>query len=301
VGSSNSVTGANSSAFGTGNTVNGTNSGAFGTGNAVTGNGSFAFGDPNIVNGNGTFATGNNNNINVPATVGNGDNINVFGSSNNVASTANASGSAILGNTNTVNAVNAIAVGNGSTVSGAAGISLGGGNNVAQAGAVAIGNGVTTTRANQIAVGNGGNTYTLAGINSAASLAAQTGAVRVVTADAAGNLATANITIPDVGGLTNQVSALDGRVGALESSVLRLRRDMQRSFEGTALAMAMAGAVLPAGKNYALSGGWGTYRGENAFAASGVARLTDNLYAQAAIGLGMKGGVGGRLGLTLAW
>lgn len=33
----------------------------------------------------------------------------------------------------------------------------------------------------------------------------------------------------------------------------------------------------------------GTFRGENAFAASGVARLNDNLYAQAGFGWGMKG------------
>lgn len=260
----------------------------------------------------GYSVTGNNNNVNVPASAGNGDNINVFGSTNILASTANASGSAVLGNNNTINATNAIALGNSSTISGQSAISLGGGNTVSanavvlgnsssvsgqsaslcwvaatpstrprrrarqqrplqgsprfrwvaapssteptpshsatarsfpghlpfrwvaatmlpQAGAVAIGNGVTTTRANQIAVGTSGNTYTLAGINSAASPAAQTGPVRVVTADAAGNLATANISIPDLGGITNQVSALDGRVGVLESNPAQLRKDVRRS------------------------------------------------------------------------
>lgn len=294
VGSNSTVTGANSSSFGTGNTVNGTNSGAFGTGNSVTGDGSFAFGDPNVVNGNGTFVTGNDNNVNAPATAGNGDNINLLGSGNTVASEASASGSAIVGNTNTVNATNAVAIGNGSTVTGAGGISVGGGNTVAQAGAVAIGNGVTTTRANQVSLGNTGNTYTLAGITSADSLAAQSGTVQFVTSDAAGNLATANISIPDISGL-------DSRVGSLETSVSQLQKDMRRSFEGTALAMAMGGAILPEGKTYAISAGWGTFRGENAFAASGVAKLNDNFYAQGGVGVGARGGVGGRLGLTVAW
>lgn len=211
-----------------------------------------------------------------------------------MASAANASGSAVVGNTNTINAINAIAVGNGSTVTGAGGMSLGGGNSVAQAGAVAIGNGVTTTRANQVSLGNAGNTYTLAGISSAASLAAQSGPVQVVTADSAGNLATTNISIPDISGL-------DGRVGALETSVTQLQKDMRRSFEGSALAMAMGGAILPEGKTYAISAGWGTFRGENAFAASGVAKLNDNFYAQGAVGVGARGGVGGRLGLTVSW
>ncbi|TIX51148.1 hypothetical protein E5222_01315 [Alteraurantiacibacter aquimixticola] len=357
VGSNSTVTGANSSAFGTGNTVNGTNSGAFGTGNTVAGNGSFAFGDPNVVNGNGTFVTGNNNNVNVPATAGNGDNINLLGSNNTVASAANASGSAIVGNSNTVNAVNAIAVGNSSTVTGADAVSLGSGNNVAHVGAVAIGNGVTTTQDQQVAIGNAGNTYTFAGINSAASLAAQSGPVQVVTADASGNLATTVLDIPDVSGLTsdvasldgrvdtletdvgglttqvasvdgrvgtletnvsglttevatlgttvnglsNQVTAIDGRVGILESGVAELRDDIRRGYEGSALAMAMGGAILPQGASFAVSGGWGTYRGEHAFSLSGVGRLGNNVYAQGGLGVGERGGVGGRAGVTLAW
>src|SRR5262249_38531665 len=65
----------------------------------------------------------------------------------------------------------------------------------------AIGNGAATTRADQVAIGTGKNTYTLAGINSLASLGAQSGTLRVVTADPAGNLATA----PFPGGGTGTV------------------------------------------------------------------------------------------------
>jgi autotransporter adhesin len=71
--------------------------------------------------------------------------------------------------------------------------------------------------------------------------------------------------------------------------------------EGTAIAMSMAGATLPAGKTYAISAGWGTYRGEQGFSASGLVRLSDHAYASAGIGLGSRGSVGARAGVTLAW
>jgi hypothetical protein len=57
-------------------------------------------------------------------------------------------------------------------------------------GAVAIGNGAQATRQNQVVLGTGAYTYTLPGITSAASSAAQTGPVQLVTSDANGNLAT---------------------------------------------------------------------------------------------------------------
>jgi hypothetical protein len=112
-----------------------------------------------------------------------------------------------------------------------------------------------------------------------------------------------------IAAINNQVGNLDGRVGSLESrtgvlegNVAELQRGLRRSYEGTAIALAMAGATLPAGKNFALSANWGTFRGENGFAATGVARLTDNVYAHAGVGLGTdRGGVGGRAGLTFAW
>jgi trimeric autotransporter adhesin len=64
----------------------------------------------------------------------------------------------------------------------------------------------------------------------------------------------------------------------------------------------MAGATLPPGKNFALSANWGTFRGENGFAATAVARVSDNLFAHAGVGVGTeRGGVGGRAGVTYAW
>ena len=66
--------------------------------------------------------------------------------------------------------------------------------------------------------------------------------------------------------------------------------------------MAMAGATLPPGKNFAISANMGTFRGEAGFAATAAVRLTDNVFAHGGVGLGTsRGGVGARAGVTLAW
>lgn len=268
--------GANSSVFGTNNTVTGANSGAFGTANTVNGNGSYAFGDPNVLNGNNSFIVGDNNNVNVPNAAGNGNNINVVGSGNTLASTASASGSNVFGGGNTVNGANAIAIGNGNTV---------GFDN-----SVAIGNGVTTSRTNQVAIGTAVQTYTMAGISSAASRAAQTGATRFVTTDASGNLATSTFD-------PASVAALDGRVGALEAHLNKLRKESRR---GVASAMALSSAPMPSAPgrlSYVLNGA--TYRGESAVGGSVAYRLDTNVPIAITGGVAGSpgGGVGGRFGI----
>ncbi len=47
--------------------------------------------------------------------------------------------------------------------------------------------------------------------------------------------------------------------------------------------------MLPEGKNFAVSTNFGTYRGETGFGASGVARITDNVFVSGGIGLGTSG------------
>jgi trimeric autotransporter adhesin len=165
VGSSNSVTGANSGAFGTGQTVNGTGSFGIGDPNTINGNNTFVTGNNNTINGNGSFVYGNTNNVNTvtnagAGTSGWGDNINVVGSSNTLASTASANGSAVLGNSDTVNATNAIAIGNSITVSGTDAIGIGQGANATGNGAAAVGQGASAnqlvaTAFGQFATANG--------------------------------------------------------------------------------------------------------------------------------------------------
>ena len=64
--------------------------------------------------------------------------------------------------------------------------------NATFANSTAVGTGATTTRANQVVLDTAGNTYTMPGIASAASLGAQSGPTAFVTTDANGNLATSS-------------------------------------------------------------------------------------------------------------
>ena len=151
---------------------------------------------------------------------------------------------------------------------------------------------MTTTRNNQVLVGLAANTYTLPGITSAASLAAQTGATQFVTTDAAGNLAVSPFGPGTIGNLSAQVTDLQNTVATLQ----------HRAYEGTAVAIAMGGTVLPDNKRYAITANFGTFRGENAFAASAAVRINEFVVANAALGTGLaRGGVGGRVGATFAW
>ncbi|MER8545491.1 YadA-like family protein [Mesorhizobium sp. M0018] len=84
---------------------------------------------------------------------------------------------------------------------------------------VAVGQGVTTTRANQVAIGNSSATYTLSGINSAASREAQSGPKYLVTSDAAGNLATASVNIDELEGLADDVAAHTTQIASLNTTV----------------------------------------------------------------------------------
>ncbi len=163
------------------------------------------------------------------------------------------------------------------------------------ANSTAIGAGATTTKANQVVVGTATNTYTMPGINSAASLASQVGPTKVVTTDANGNLGTANFNPQDVTGLQTNVAVLQGNVAALQSQ-------MRQAFEGTAMAIAMGGSALPGDKKFAISTNWGTFRGENAAAVLAQARVTDNIVLNAGVAMGFAhSGIGGRAGVTFAW
>lgn len=124
--------------------------------------------------------------------------------------------------------------------------------------------------------GTTSNTYTTPGITSAASSEAQGAVVGIVTTDANGNLASD-------GGATF--------------------RRIDENREGVAMALAVAGTLsLPPGKNFALTGNWGTFEGDNALGFSGTARISKNLYFNAGIGSGLsRGTTGGRAGFTALW
>jgi autotransporter adhesin len=143
-------------------------------------------------------------------------------------STAGAASSMALGDTANATAANATAIGAHST----AGF----------ANSTAIGTGATTTAANQIAVGTATNTYRMAGVASAASLAAQTGPTKFVTTDAAGNLAASSFSAPDISGLQSGLSTLQGQVASLQGQI---GANLTEARRGIAAAVATASAPMP--------------------------------------------------------
>jgi autotransporter adhesin len=192
-----------------------------------------------------------------------------------------------------------IAVGPSSVASGESSIAIGNGANAAHAGSVAIGPGAATTREGQVALGSSGSTYTLAGISSEASRAAQEGATRLVTTDLAGNLATVDLDIGVLSGLGGRVGALENGLAALDAEI---DRGMRRAEGGIAAAMALGGTVMPPDTTFAVSFNLATYRGEQGFSAAAVARVTDNVWVSGGFaGSTVKGSTGGRAGVTFGW
>ena len=173
--------------------------------------------------------------------------------------------------------------------------------------ATAIGAGATTTRANQVVVGTASNTYTMAGINSAASRAAQSGDVRFVTADSQGNLATADISVSqqsmlNLVNIATAMTDLQGRVSNLEQAVYNLRGDMDRANEGVAMAIAMGGGWLPDDKIFAISTNYGNFQSQSALAVSTYYRVSRNVVVNAGVGYGFRhNAVGSRVGALVAW
>ena len=69
------------------------------------------------------------------------------------------------------------------------------------------------------------------------------------------------------------------------------------------MAFAMAGQQpISPDKNTSVSVNWGNFEGENAFAFGAAARVADDVYLSAGLGLGVStGAVGGRVGLSWSW
>lgn len=214
------------------------------------------------------------------------------------AVTASGSNSFAAGNNSRATGASAVAIGDGATAgTGANAIAIGTNATASFANSAAVGSGATATAANQVAIGTASNTYRLAGVASAASLAAQSGPVSFVTTDAAGNLATSNFNPASITSLQSQVTSL-------QSQVMDNRLEAR---SGTAVALA-AGSMpaLQAGRKFALSAGYGNFEGANAFALGATALLYDGksyaVIANAGGGIGLERNVaGGRGAVSIQW
>ncbi len=167
------------------------------------------------------------------------------------------------------------------SATGADATAVGYGSRAGHAGSTAIGTGATTTRSNQVMIGTASNTYTLAGVDSAASRAAQSGPTRLLTTDASGNIATSDVDL-------NRMSA----------DISDLRKE---SRQGIAAAMAMTSAPTPSAPGKTA---WATnvaaFKGEMATSFA-VAHTFDASYPvtfNASVGYAPGGSAGVRMGLS---
>lgn len=277
IGHASSATGVAASSFGAASTASADSSTAIGSGTQATGTGSSAIGMNSRATGANTTAVGMNSAAQFegstaigagaraladPTTavgyqaLASGNDASAFGA----YAAATATNATALGRSAQAGGSDSTAIGVAASASGAGSVALGQGASAAQVNAVAIGAGVNTVRPNQVAIGSGQNTYTLAGIASTASNAAQTGSTRFVTTDAAGNLGTAVSGPGSVDALANQVSALGTSLTQLSQFAVAARHEAR---SGIASAMAMSSAPMPSAPgrtSWAANGA--TFKGE---------------------------------------
>jgi len=138
-------------------------------------------------------------------------------------------------------------------------------------------------------LGTSNETTTLPGLSSAASTAAQSGPISIVTTDGAGNLAS--------DGGASFAGIADNR-----SDIVSNRKDIRRNEEGIALALAMESPFVPLSQTSAVAAGYGNFRGSSAFALSGAFRLDPNVQFNAGLGVGVNhSSVGARVGVIFSW
>jgi len=153
---------------------------------------------------------------------------------------------------------------------------------------VAIGAGAIASRPRQVVIGTAASSYSLPGLTSAASRAAQSGPTQVVTTDAAGNLATLPI----------DLAGLDQRIDGVAAYAREGRREAR---QGVAAAMAMTAAAMPSrpGKT-SWSGNTATYKGEWAAGFAVAHRLDVAVPVAINAGISLTGNSfgGARMGLS---
>jgi hypothetical protein len=184
------------------------------------------------------------------------------------------------------------------------------------ANSAAWGAGATATRANQQVFGTAANTYTMAGIASAASKTAQGAPTSLVTSNASGDLAAYTpselglATSSDVAGLQSDINRLGSDVAGLQSDINRLGRRDQQLTEGIATVASLAQPILLPGQHFAMRAGWGGFDDANAVGFSAAGVLANNLLRPGFGSLVLDGGVGvgtnqgevaGRAGMSFGW
>ena len=209
-----------------------------------------------------------------------------------------------------------MAIGNGATVGADNATAIGNGANATFANSAAFGNGATATRANQQMFGTATNAYTMVGITSAASQAAQSGALQLVTTDSGGNLAgrtaaslglasTTDITAinSQIGGINSQLGIINAEIAGINNRLNDVDNRTSKALNGVAMAFAISGVPwLQPTERFAVAANWGTFQGTNGVALNAALRLGRNVQAEGGIAYGANGGgIGGRAGVRMGW
>jgi long-subunit fatty acid transport protein len=121
-----------------------------------------------------------------------------------------------------------------------------------------------------------------------------------VTSDDDGNLATSMTPFDPAAFNTalNLGTAVNNNTAAIANNSAQIANNK----EGIAMAMALDAPYVPANKQFAVSGGLGSFEGSQAMAISMGYRFNPNTQLDAGITYGFdKNQVGGRVGVTYAW
>lgn len=92
---------------------------------------------------------------------------------------------------------------------------------------------------------------------------------------------------------------IDTRIDVLTETA---GRRFRQANGGVAAALALGGTVMPPDNNVAVSFNLATYRGEQGFSGSVVARVTDHVWVSGGFAEStVRGSTGGRAGVTFGW
>jgi len=228
--------------------VTGSNSGASaptssslgcGTNSNASGNLATALGANSIGSGAGATALGANAVASADGAIAIGASQSTGVNSIAIGTGAVATGSVAVGAAATA-ANGGAAFGDGATATGLNATAVGPGASATFANSTAIGAGATATAPNQMAFGTASNTYVAPGITSAASKAAQSGPLQIVTSDAAGNLATNTPAGLGLASLTD-INAINAQIGGINTRLNDLDGRTTKALNGVSMAFAIAG------------------------------------------------------------
>ena len=203
-------------------------------------------------------------------------------------------------------ALAATSVGRGASAAGTYSTAIGWFASASYQSSTAIGASATATAANQVTLGGSGSSVRIGDI--AASTAAQVGPVSAVTVDGNGTLGKQSVvTTAELSSVTTamvsslevtdqQFADLSGRVDDLS---FRLDDMNHQTRAGIAAAMALGGTMVAPDSAISVNFNAATYRGEQGFSGSVVARLAPRIYVSGGVaGSTSKGSTGGRVGVT---